>query len=254
MNPVRRLKAWLLQVVPILHVTVKGNSMSALPWAERIVLVLLVAASVASFWWRARRVAEVIRHARATPDFQLKPLGWRVRQFLWEVVLQGKVVAQRPLPGLAHALIFWGFCAFALITINHIASAFGAGILSRDHGFGQFYFGFVAFWAVAVAIAIAGLFVRRFFVRPRWLGAVSPESGIIAGLIFLLMVTYLVGLKLDESTATGRVNWWMHTLALMAFLPLMRRTKLLHLALSPITVFLRRQGFSRIPPVTGDDD
>src|SRR6516164_2913586 len=106
--------------------------MSGLPWAERIVLVLLLIASLAAFWWRARRVIEVIRHAHRTTDFQVKPLGPRVWQFLWEVLLQGKVIVQRPLPGLAHALVFWGFCAFALITVNHIASAFGAGFLSRD--------------------------------------------------------------------------------------------------------------------------
>ena len=230
------------------------NSMSALPWAERIVLVLLLVASVASFWWRVRRVVEVIRRARPTPDFPLKPLGPRVRQFLWEVVLQGKVVAQRPLPGLAHALVFWGFCAFSLITINHIASAFGAGFLAHDRGFGRFYFGFAALWAVAVALAIAGLFVRRFFVRPRWLGAVSGESGIIAGLIFLLMVTYLASLRLGEESRAARINWWLHTLALLVFLPLIPHTKHLHLALSPVTVFLRRAGFSRIPPLEGDED
>jgi Fe-S oxidoreductase len=228
--------------------------MSGLPWAGRVLLVLLLAASLGGFWWRARRVLEVIRHARRTRDFQMKPLGWRVRQFLWEVVLQGKVIAQRPLPGLAHALVFWGFCAFALITINHIASAFGAGFLSNDRGFGRFYSGFVAVWAVAVAIAIAGLFVRRFFVRPRWLGAVSGESGVIAGLIFLLMVTYLASLRLGEETSAGRVNWWLHTLALLVFLPLIPHTKHLHLALSPVTVFLRRTGFSPIPPLEGDED
>ncbi len=52
----------------------------------------------------------------------------------------------------------------------------------------------MAVWAVAVAVAIAGLFVRRFVVRPKWLGEVSPESGVIALLIFVLMVTYLAGL------------------------------------------------------------
>ena len=109
--------------------------MSGLPWAERIVVVLLMAASLASFWWRARRVVEVIRRARPTTDFQVKPLAPRVRQLLWEVVLQAKVITQRPLPGLAHALVFWGFCTFALITINHIASAFGAGFLSQNRGF-----------------------------------------------------------------------------------------------------------------------
>ena len=51
----------------------------------------------------------------------------------------------------------------------------------------------MAVFAVAVAVSIAGLFVRRFVVRPDWLGEVSPESGVIAFLIFLLMVTYLAG-------------------------------------------------------------
>jgi Fe-S oxidoreductase len=228
--------------------------MSGLPWAERIVLVLLLAASLAGFSWRARRVVEVIWRARPTTDFRVKPLGPRVRQFLWEVVLQGKVISQRPLPGLAHALVFWGFCAFALITINHIASAFGAGFLSQNRGFGRFYFGFVAVWAMAVAIAITGLFARRFFVRPRWLGDVSGESGIIAGLIFLLMVTYLASFRLGDDNSAARFNWWLHTLALLAFLPLIPHTKHLHLALSPVTVFLRRAGFSRIPPLEGDED
>jgi Fe-S oxidoreductase len=228
--------------------------MSGSSWAERIVLVLLLTASLGAFWWRVRRVLGVIRHARPTPDFEVKPLGSRFRQFLWEVLLQGKVISQRPLPGLAHALVFWGFLAFALITINHIASAFGAAFLSRDGGFGRFYFGFVAAWAVAVAISISGLFYRRFFVRPQWLGHVSPESGIIAGLIFVLMITNLAGLWLGENTSSGRVNWWLHTLALVAFLPLIPHTKHLHLALSPVTVFLRRAGFSRIPPLEGDED
>jgi Fe-S oxidoreductase len=123
---------------------------------------------------------------------------------------------------------------------------------------GHLYLTFVAIWAAAVAVAIAGLFVRRFMVRPRWLGAVSPESGVIALLIFLLMATYLSGLwfdsKFGDGSMGGGASWWLHTLALLLFLPLIPHTKHLHLALSPITVFLRRDGFSRIPPLTGDDD
>ena len=76
--------------------------------------------------------------------------------------------------------------------------------LSQDSGFGSFYFGFVAVWAVAVAVSIAGLFVRRFVVRPVWLGKVSPESGFIAFLIFMLMVTYLAGLWMDEESLAGQ--------------------------------------------------
>ena len=81
--------------------------------------------------------------------------------------------------------MFWGFCAFALITLNHFADGFRRALPDRrESGFGRFYFGFVAVWAVAVAVSIAGLFVRRFVVRPIWLGKVSPESGFIALLIF----------------------------------------------------------------------
>jgi len=118
------------------------------------------------------------------PDFEVAPLGPRIRQFLWEVMAQAKVIGQRPLPGLAHAFVFWGFCAFALVTVNHFASAFGAGFLSSETAFGRFYLGFVAVWAVAVAVAISSLFIRRFFVRPVWLGKLSPESGVVALLIF----------------------------------------------------------------------
>jgi len=227
--------------------------MQNLSWTQRYVLVLLIVSSLVLFGLRFRRIARIIGAARATPDFELAPLGLRIRQFLWEVMLQGKVIRQRPLPGLAHAFVFWGFCVFALITLNHLASAFGGRFLWNS-GFGRFYYAFAAVWAFAVAISIAGLAMRRFVARPRWLGPVSPESGFIAFLIFALMVTYLLGLEFDESSIAGRSMWWGHTLALLIFLPLIPHTKHLHLALSPITVFLRRPGFSRIPPLAGDED
>ena len=223
-------------------------------WAERAVLIVLLLASASLFWWRFRKVLDVIRRARATPDFKVSPLGPRIKAFLWEVMLQGKVIEQRPLPGLAHAFVYWGFLAFALITANHLASAFGARFLHQDSVFGGFYFWFAAVWAAVVAVSISGLFVRRFIARPKWLGEVSPESGFIALLIFTLMVTYLGGLWVDEDSVSGQVVWWLHTAALLTFLPLIPHTKHLHLVLSPATVFLKRQGFSRIPPLSGDED
>jgi Fe-S oxidoreductase len=223
-------------------------------WIERSALIALMAASLALCWLRFRKVLEAIRGSRATPDFELAPVAPRIRQFLWEVMAQGQVIGQRPLPGVAHALVFWGFCAFALATLNHFATAFGGRFLSSGTAMGKFYLGLVAVWAVAVAVAIAGLFIRRFFMRPVWLGELSPESGVIALLIFLLMLTFLGGLWIPPVTLAGKVNWWAHTLALAIFLPLIPHTKHLHLALSPVTVFLRRAGFSRIPPLQGDED
>ena len=223
-------------------------------WVERVVLLVLIVASFTLFWLRIRRVLTIIRQSKTTTGFSIAPVGRRISQFFWEVMLQGKVIEQRPLPGIAHAFVFWGFCAFGLITLNHIATGFGARFLSPASGFGKFYFGFVALWAVAVAVSIAGLFVRRFLVRPQWLGKTSPESGIIALLIFTLMATYLAGLWIADDTIAGKGIWWLHTLSLLIFLPLIPHTKHLHLVLSPATVFLKRDGFSQIPPLTGDED
>jgi len=221
---------------------------------EKLVITILICLSAAGFWYRFRRVVHVISAARPDPGFTLGDLFPRIRSFVREVLLQGKVIQQRPAAGLAHAFVFWGFCAFALITVNHIATGFGVPILSRGGGFGRLYFGFVALFAVAVAISIAYLAVRRFILRPVWLGKVSPESGIIAGLIFLLMVTYLTGLLLSDTSLAGRAIWWTHTLALLVFLPLVPHTKHLHLILSPAAVFLKRPLFSDIPKLAGDED
>jgi Fe-S oxidoreductase len=222
--------------------------------AEKIVLSILICFSAAGFWYRFRRVVHVISAARPDPDFQLGNLAPRIRSFVWEVLLQGKVIQQRPVAGVAHAFVFWGFCAFALITVNHIATGLGVPILSRVSGFGRLYFGFVALFAIAVAVSIVYLAVRRFILRPIWLGKVSPESGIIAGLIFLLMVTYLAGLSVSEASGDGRILWWTHTLALLVFLPLVPHTKHLHLILSPAAIFLKRPLFSDIPKLAGDED
>ena len=115
---------------------------------------------------------------------------------------RARSIRQRPLPGLAHAFVFWGFLAFALVTTNHVLTGLRVGVLQHTGIVGEFYFDFVALWALLVAVSIAGLFVRRFFVRPRWLGEkISIESGVIAGLIFLLMVSYLAAFTLPADSA-----------------------------------------------------
>ena len=218
---------------------------------EIVFVLLLMAGSLAGFALRFLRVARKIREAKPDADFKLAPVGKRVWDFVSEVLLQSRVIRQRPLPGLAHAFVFWGFCAFALVTLNHFATGFGFPFLSREGWFGAFYFGLAGAFAVAVAISIAGLFIRRFLVRPKWLGEkVSVESGFIALLIFVLMLTHLATFW----TGDNKLVWWAHTLALLIFLPLIPHTKHLHLVLSPLTVFLSRGGFAHIPPLAGDED
>jgi Fe-S oxidoreductase len=242
-------------LVPGIHLSATLAEPAHFSGLEKISLLIGMAISLVLFFWRFGPILRTIFRSKKDADFSLFPIGRRSWDFVWEVLCQGKVIRQRPLPGLAHAFVFWGFLAFALVSLNHIANAVGLGFLNPAIYLGSFYFIFAAVWALLVAVSITALFVRRFFVRPIWLGKkVSYESGVIAFLIFLLMVSYLGAFFVDASGTAVKVLWWTHTLTLLVFLPLIPHTKHLHLVISPLTVFLKRDGFSKIPPLSGDED
>jgi Fe-S oxidoreductase len=231
---------------------------------EKLTLAALIFTSAGLFWKRFGVVLDKILKSRKDPGFHLGNIGKRVWDFFWEVLCQAKVIRERPLPGLAHAFVFWSFLAFALVTLNHIATGFGIpllapyGLSSYFPRFADFYFLFAGLFAIACAISIAVLFIRRFLIRPIWLARegheLSWESGLIAGLIFVLMATYLASFYVADTSPAARLLWWAHTLSLLVFLPLVPHTKHLHLILSPVTIFLSRGGFSDIPPLSGDED
>jgi Fe-S oxidoreductase len=225
---------------------------------EKLLLAAFILTSAGLFWKRFGVVIDKIWHSRRDPGFHLFPIGKRLWDFFWEVLCQAKVIRERPLPGIAHAFVFWSFLAFALVTLNHVAVGFRIGFLSPEGFFGRSYFWFAAAFAIACAISIAGLFIRRFVVQPVWLSReghkVSWESGLIAGLIFALMATYLAGFFVSDTSLAARLLWWTHTLSLLVFLPLVPHTKHLHLILSPLTIFLSRGKFSDIPALVGDED
>src|ERR1700692_4875693 len=129
---------------------------------ETAVFLVLLVASGYGFWFRFGKVWRTVLRSKKDPEFHLQPVGRRVRDFVWEVLLQGKVIWQRPLPGLAHAFVFWGFCAFALVTINHFAEGVCVPLLTRESFFGWFYSRLAAVFGVLVAAGITGLAFRRF--------------------------------------------------------------------------------------------
>ena len=159
---------------------------------ERVLFAALAVASGWLFWRRFGPILQKILKSKKDADFHLFPIGKRVWDFVWEVMCQAKVIRQRPLPGLAHAFVFWGFCAFALVTLNHCAVGLGFGFLDPGRRIRQGLFLLRRCVCRGMRRGNSGLFIRRFLVRPRWLGdKLSWESGFIALLIFLLMVTYL---------------------------------------------------------------
>ena len=125
---------------------------------EVVLLLLAIAVSGGLFFYRLLPILRTVLKSKKDEDFSLHPLGRRVWLFFWEVLCQAKVIEQRPAPGLAHAFVFWGFLAFALVSTNHFFVGVRLGFLPPESLIGRFYFLFCAVWAALVAVSIAGFF------------------------------------------------------------------------------------------------
>jgi Fe-S oxidoreductase len=221
--------------------------------AEIWIFRLLVLIALGLFGWQMRVRYQL--YARAADNLDLTDLAARVRTFVAEVVFQTRTIRERPIVGLAHLFVFWGFCAFGGYTVVEALKGLGIVDLSHSRVFGYYTSALVPF-SLLVLAGIVALFVRRAFMRPAALGAtVSKESLLISVLIALLMITFLgdvlvgpaqVAQRLLGSPATA-ILWWTHMLVILTFLVLIPNSKHLHLLLSPVTVFLRSPILGTVP-------
>lgn len=210
-----------------------------------LVLWLLVLTSVGLF---ATQIATRLRLIAAAPNtFATGYLAFRITRFLTDVLGQRRTIVERPLPGIAHALVFWGFIAFAGYTAIEFLAGLGIVDLKETTFFAAYRVVLTPF-AIGVLGGIVFLLIRRGILRPVSLGThVSIESIVIGLFITTLMVTFLLTWRLDESSLTGQVNWWLHAIVILAFLTLIPASKHLHLVLSPVTVFLKSPELGNLP-------
>jgi Fe-S oxidoreductase len=212
---------------------------------ETLVLWLLLLISAASFVAQVGKRVRLI--AAAQNNFSLDQPAFRIGRFLTDVVFQRKTIVERPLAGVAHALVFWGFVAFAGYTATEFLSGLGLADFTRRGWFHAYRLALAPF-AVAVLAGIVYLVIRRAVFRPVALGAtLSVESVVIGLFIATLMATFLLDFRLEEGTLAARGNWWVHALVILAFLTLIPASKHLHLVLSPITVFLKSPVLATVP-------
>jgi Fe-S oxidoreductase len=215
-------------------------------WFFRVLVVAAVALFARQMLTRYRLVA------RAPGAFDTSDLGTRAWIFLREIVFQSKTIKARPVVGLAHLGVFWGFCAFGGYTVVEGLHGLGLVDLTGTAAFQVYKQALVPF-SLAVLAGILLLAFRRGVLRPRALGALSKESLLISGFIVTLMVTFLVDAAgAAEHVRVGevplaRVNWWAHMLVILAFTVLIPDSKHLHLLLSPATVFLRSPILGTVP-------
>lgn len=172
-----------------------------------------------------------------------------------EVALQTRVIANRPVAGMVHLVIFYGFVSFGLKSGTHVI----AGVLGRTE---PIHLGpidpFLDVIAVMVFAACVFMAIRRyFFMKERLTHPI--ESGLVLSLIAGLMFTYMLerptfGVNLGLAGTPAKINWWVHYLILCGFPSLIAYGKHLHLLIAPINVVLKHM--TELPsdrPISGGD-
>ena len=216
-------------------------------------------AAIAVFAWGFLQRIKVYRLGQSLD--RTDNLGARIAGLIKDVLLQTKVVVVKG-PGVAHALFFWGFFLLFIGTCLIVLQAdftdlfFGVKFLK-----GPFYllFSLVLDMAGLVAIVmLAGLFVRRYLVRPEGLET-KKDDAIMHGLLFAILITGFliegarmavtelgtplalwspVGLIVAKAmSAMGEASlrslhiglWWFHMLLVIGFIMLIPFTKFRHI-------------------------
>ncbi|UCF69127.1 MAG: (Fe-S)-binding protein [Acidobacteriota bacterium] len=223
--------------------------MSFATW-ERVLLLLLIAGTLTLF---VKDLTPKIRHILAGQPERVRTdrLGERIWRVIKEVIFQWRVVGGRPVAGLMHAVVFFGFIGFAFETTDHFLEPFHLPFMATVLGSYEPAFKVIlAIVAVVVAIAIAGLAFRRFVLVNISPDPKSYSSGIVAAMIFLLMLTYIYGLQ--EQAALAKANWWVHSLLIIAFPPLILRSKHFHILMAPVDIFFRTHTLGEFLPLNLD--
>ena len=220
-------------------------------------LLLLVALGVLAWGgWQRIKVYRLGKQLQRSDD-----LPQRISKALYEVLGQVRVM-RVPGAGTAHGLFFWSFFLLFIGTCLIVLQAdftdplFGIKFLK-----GRFYLAFSLILDIAGAVAIfmlAGLFVRRYLVKPKGLET-RREDAVIHALLMVILVTGFViegarmavtelGTELSYWSPVGLLFakamtgigesglrtlhawlWWLHLLLALGFIAMLPFTKLRHI-------------------------
>lgn len=230
--------------------------------------VVILAAAFFSF--NAQRLVGYMMTVGKPEDRLDHPLI-RIRNLLLVGIGQSKILRD-PVAGSLHALVFWGFVVLTIGTVEFILSGLIPGFsyeqILPEPLFSLYVLSQEGF-AVLVLAAVSVLIYRRVVVKPKRLQGDNVHSGdaiFILSMIASLMITLILygafNFAIDPahttlfkpvSAALGypmtslpvgvlewgmSVNWWLHSLIVLAFLNYLPYSKHLHVLVSLPNTFL----------------
>ncbi|MFC1557083.1 (Fe-S)-binding protein [candidate division KSB1 bacterium] len=206
--------------------------------AEKYIFLVVVIAAMGIFIFMANKPFAIIRRGKPDPD-RLQNIGRRIARLFKEVLFQKRVLGGRPVVGILHASVFLAFLLFAFETVNMALEPYGYDYLPGLLGSALPIFRtIVQVLALICAFSMIGLSYRRFFMRKISPDPTSYESGIVALMIILLMLTYID--IYSTNIIAAKVDWWLHMLIILGFPILILNSKHRHIFLAPVAIFLRK--------------
>jgi heterodisulfide reductase subunit C/nitrate reductase gamma subunit len=243
---------------------------------KQIIFALILLITIGAFTYTISRIVSFFRLTR--PAFPVNDFGKRINIMLKVAFGQTKIF-RRPVIGLFHALVFWGFCVIIFGSIEMVID--GLSGTERVLKFlGPVYNIIIAsgdIFALLVAISIIVFLSRRLFFHIKRFEGIEMnkithiDANIALSIILLLMVSLLsmntgyieyktitgdsvAGLFPISSIIAGFISnghaenyklmyeasWWSHILLIFLFANLLPYSKHFHVFLSIPNVFLSR--------------
>lgn len=224
-------------------------------------LWILIIAAFAATAWRSRRYAVALASAPKAARFD-QPMR-RLEGVAIAVGLHRRML-RRPLSGILHALIFVSFFVLLTVTIEAFGSRLFPGFSLAPIGGDSWIALLQDIFAVLMLTGLALALYQRYMLKPaRFEGSSGMDAAIIYVLIALIvgsllveagarilggadgawrpvasLVASLLG-SLRAPAAVGEVAYWIHVIAILAFLVYIPGSKHRHMFLAAPNIYFR---------------
>jgi heterodisulfide reductase subunit C/nitrate reductase gamma subunit len=242
---------------------------------ELYIFVISLLVTFIGFGLTTRRYIGFFRMTR--PAFRVRNIGRRFGVML-EVAFGQTKILRRPVVGLLHAFVFWGFCVILIGSIEMVIDGV-SGTEKALSLLGVVYDVIMAsgdIFALVIALAILVFLARRLFLHVKRFSGIEMkhishlDANIALTLILLLMISLLgmntfyirsgieggkalegvypvsaliasgLSTQLDTALLLHGICWWSHILLIFIFANYLPYSKHFHVFMSVPNVFLSR--------------
>ena len=242
---------------------------------KQIIFSLITLLTLGVFGYSISRIVSFFKLTREI--FSVDRIGERINITLLVAFGQTKIL-RKPVIGLVHAIVYWGFLVITIGTLEMIID----GLINTERIFGNagIFYSFITasgeIFAALIILACVIFLVRRHIIKIKRFDGVEMTKGssidatIALTLIGLLMISLLgtnVGyLNLTNTSVKGyfpissllvnafakiepesmeifyEINWWAHVLLVYIFANILPYSKHFHVFMAVPNVFLSKLG------------